>query len=79
MKYYGLDWIGTALGLASIYVLGRRRPVGFHLRILASLAWAGFALLADSAAALVANLAAVALSVQAMRAWKRAGPSAGTR
>ena len=74
MRYYGLDWIGTVLGLASIYVLGRRRPVGFHLRILASLAWAGFAFLAGSSAALVANLAAIALSVQAMRTWKRGAP-----
>lgn len=74
MRYYGLDWIGTVLGLASIYVLGRRKPIGFHLRILASLAWAAFALLAGSSAALVANLAAIALSVQAMRTWKRREP-----
>lgn len=70
MRYYGLDWLGTILGLASIYVLGRRRRCGFHLRILASAAWAAFAILAESGAALVANLAAILLSLQAMRAWK---------
>ena len=39
VQYYGLDWLGTILGLASIYYLGRQRRVGFILRILASLFW----------------------------------------
>ena len=42
MKYYGLDWIGTILGLVSIHYMGRKNKTGFILRIGASVFWVAF-------------------------------------
>ena len=47
MKYFGLDWIGTILGLASIHYLGRKNKTGFILRIVASAFWVAFGILVD--------------------------------
>jgi nicotinamide riboside transporter PnuC len=76
MKYYGLDWIGTVLGLMSIYYLGRKRKIGFILRIVASVFWVAFGIVAGTTAGIVANVAVILLSVSGLRQWKRedAGP-----
>jgi len=71
VRYYGFDWVGTVLGLASIYCLGRRQRVGFLLRILASGFWVAFGIVAGTPAAVVANAAAIVLSANALRAWAR--------
>ena len=56
MNYYGLDWIGTALGLMSIYYLGRKRKIGFVFRIAASVFWVAFGIVAGTAAGVIANV-----------------------
>ncbi|HLY10655.1 MAG TPA: hypothetical protein VKW04_15235 [Planctomycetota bacterium] len=66
VQYYGLDWMGTALGLASIYFTGRRDRAAFALRIAASLFWAAFGWVAHTPAAIVANLAAIALCARGL-------------
>jgi hypothetical protein len=71
VRYYGLDWAGTVLGLASMYCLGRHQRVGFLLRILASGFWVAFGVVAGTPAAIVANVAVIALSANAFRAWAR--------
>jgi hypothetical protein len=68
-KYYGLDWIGTVLGLASIYYLGRKRRAGFILRIAASVFWIAFGFVARTAAGVIANLAVILLSLHALKRW----------
>jgi hypothetical protein len=70
MNYYGLDWLGTALGLASIHYLGRRRQIGFVLRIGSALFWAAFAVLAGTVAGVIANLAVILLSLRGMKEWR---------
>ena len=72
MSYYGLDWLGTVAGLASIYFLGRRRPVGFVLRIISSVFWVAFGVVAGTVAGVIANLAVIFLSLNGLREWKRA-------
>ena len=72
MTYYGLDWLGTLFGLASIYCLGQRKHVGFVLRILASLFWVAFGIVAGTAAGVIANIAVIVLSIKGMQDWKRA-------
>ena len=72
MNYYGLDWLGTVVGLTSIYYLGQRRRVGFVLRIIASLFWVAFAVVAGTVAGVIANLAVILLSLNGMKEWKRA-------
>lgn len=71
MTYYGMDWLGTLLGLASIYYLGRRSQAGFILRIAASVFWIAFGFLAETPAGVIANIAAIVLSIRGLEAWRR--------
>jgi len=70
MKYYGLDWIGTILGLASIQYLGRKNKAGFILRIIASVFWVAFGIIAETPAGIVANVAVIILSFKGLNQWK---------
>jgi hypothetical protein len=70
MKYYGLDWMGTILGLASIHYLGRKNKAGFVLRIVASVFWVAFGILAETPAAIVANVAVILLSCKGLHQWR---------
>ena len=70
MKYYGLDWIGTILGLASIHYLARKNKTGFILRIVASAFWLAFGILAETPAGIVANVAVIILSYRGLHFWK---------
>lgn len=72
MTYYGFDWLGTLFGLASIHYLGQRKQVGFVLRILASLFWVAFGIVAGTAAGVIANIAVIVLSVKGIKDWRRA-------
>ena len=69
MNYYGLDWAGTALGLLSIYYLGRKRKIGFVLRIAASVFWVVFGILAGTVAGIVANVTVILLSLSGLKQW----------
>jgi len=71
VNYYGLDWLGTVAGLASIYYLGRRQRIGFALRIIASLFWVAFGVVAGTTAGVIANVAVIVLSVKGMKEWSR--------
>ena len=64
MQYYGLDWIGTVLGLASVYYMGRHEKAAFVLRIVASIFWAAFGLVAHTPAGVIANVAAILLCLR---------------
>ena len=70
MNYYGFDWIGTAFGLASIHYLGQRRRVGFVLRIVASIFWVLFGVVARTPAGVIANVVVILLSFKGHRAWR---------
>lgn len=70
MKYFGLDWIGTILGIASIHYLGQKNKVGFILRIIASAFWVAFGILAETPAGIVANVAVIILSFKGLNQWK---------
>ena len=56
MKYYGLDWIGTILGLASIHYLGRKSKTGFILRIVAPAFRVAFGVIAETRPELLRTL-----------------------
>jgi hypothetical protein len=64
MQYYGLDWMGTVLGLLSIYFMGRREKAAFVLRIAASVFWASFGVVAHTPAAILANVVAILLCLR---------------
>ena len=71
MQYYGTDWMGTVLGLASIYYLGQQRRMGFILRILASVFWVFFGVIAGTPAGVIANVAVILLSIKGVCEWTR--------
>lgn len=75
MRYYGLDWIGTVLGLASIHYLGRKKIAGFILRIAASVFWVAFGVVARTSAGVIANCAVIILSLYAVKQWKASDKS----
>jgi len=77
LQYYGLDWMGTLLGLASIYYIGRRDQTAFVLRIAASLFWGAFGVVAHTPAAIIENLAAILLCLRGLR--PRNGVASGIR
>jgi nicotinamide riboside transporter PnuC len=70
MKYYGLDWIGTILGLMSIYYLGRKKKIGFVFRIAASAFWLIFGDIAGTIAGIVANVVVILLSLSGLKQWR---------
>lgn len=67
LQYYGLDWIGTLLGLASIYFMGRHERTAFVLRIAASVFWAAFGVVARTPAGVLANVMAIVLCFWGIR------------
>lgn len=67
LQYYGLDWIGTLLGLASIYFMGRHERAAFVLRIAASVFWAAFGVVARTPAGVLANVMAIVLCFWGIR------------
>jgi hypothetical protein len=75
VRYYGLDWMGTILGLASIYWMGRRDRAAFILRIAASVFWASFGVVAQTPAAIIANVAAILLCFRGMSCSRKRGSS----
>jgi len=72
-QYYGLDWIGTILGLASIYYIGRRNTLALVLRIAASVFWTAFGVMARTPAGIVANVIAILLCLRGMEVWRLKG------
>jgi hypothetical protein len=70
MKYYGLDWIGTVLGLASIYYIGRQNRLALVLRIVASVFWVGFGVVAGTLPGVIANVAAILLCLKGVSTRK---------
>jgi hypothetical protein len=70
VKYYGLDWAGTALGLLSIYYLGKKRKIGFVLRIAASVFWVIFGVVVGTTAGVIANVAVILLAVSGLKQWR---------
>jgi Nicotinamide mononucleotide transporter len=71
MRYYGLNGIGTILGLASLYSLARKNKVGLVLRIAASICWVAFGVIAGTIPGVLANIAVIALSLHGMKRWNR--------
>ncbi len=70
-KYYGIDWIAMILNALSIYLLGKRLKLGFFLGVVANLAWIAFAVLADSAATVIACSIFVVLNARGWWNWTR--------
>lgn len=74
-QYYGLDWLSVLLGLIGTYMLGEHRKEGFLLIVMSVSCAASVAVMAETYAFLVANLAAIFLNIRGYIRWghKKAG------
>ena len=70
-KYYGIDWTAMVLNAVSIYLLGKKRKLGFFLGVLANIAWIVFAVLAHSVATVVACSIFVFLNARGWWSWTK--------
>ena len=74
-KYYCIDWTAMVLNALSIYLLGKRRKLGFSLGVLANIAWIVFAVLARSVATVVACSIFVCLNARGWWNWTKGQPA----
>jgi nicotinamide riboside transporter PnuC len=70
-NYYGIDWTAMVLNAAAIYLLGKKRKLGFVLGVVANIAWIAFAVLAHSVATVVACSIFVFLNARGWWNWTR--------
>jgi len=69
VRYYCIDWIALVLNAAAIYLLGKKRKVGWSLGVGANLAWIVFGIMAHSVATVFACSIFVALNVKGWWNW----------
>lgn len=69
MKYYGLDWLAFASGIAGMYLITKKHRAGFGLSALSSLS--GFAVAAISLqfGYVFYNILLITLMVKGYREW----------
>lgn len=73
-KYYCIDWTAMVLNALSIYLLGKRRKLGFFLGVIANIAWIVFAILARSVATVAACSIFVGLNARGWWNWTKEQP-----
>ena len=70
LRYFGADWTGFALTLASLYMLGNHRRSGFLLGAASSVAWLVFSVLAGSTATVIANCVFFGMNLRGWAKWR---------
>lgn len=68
-QYYGLDWLSVILGLMGTYLLGEHRKEGFLLIVMSVSCAASVAVMAETYAFLIANIAAIFLNIRGYIRW----------
>jgi hypothetical protein len=73
LRHFGVDWLAICLTAIALYRLGNGRRDGFLFGIASNLAWAVFAVLVLSAAALLANVLFLAMNLRGWMRWRSRG------
>jgi len=71
VRYYFIDWIALVLNALAIYLLGKKKKIGFSLGVVANIAWIIFGILAHSMATVVACTIFVVLNIKGWWNWTR--------
>jgi len=71
VRYYFIDWIALVLNALAIYLLGKKKKIGFSLGVVANIAWIIFGILAHSMATVVACTIFVILNIKGWWNWTR--------
>jgi nicotinamide riboside transporter PnuC len=69
VRYYFIDWIALVLNALAIYLLGKKKKIGFSLGVVANIAWIIFGILAHSMATVVACTIFVLLNIKGWWNW----------
>lgn len=70
-KYYGLDWLSFATGLAGMYLLTQKRKTGFLLSGVAYLSGIATAAIAQQFGFVFYNFALIFLMYRGYQEWKK--------
>lgn len=71
LAYYGVDWLGIGLTMASLHLLGSKRRSGFVLGVMASAVWGVFSVMAGSTPTLAANCIFLGMNARGFLKWTR--------
>jgi hypothetical protein len=68
--YYGLDWLGMALSLLGVYLLGNKNRNGFLSFILANILWVILGVFfMKSVGIVIGNLAFLGINIRGYARW----------
>lgn len=68
--YFGLDWIGMALSLYSVYLLGNKNKKGFIVYIIANIIWMALGIFfMSSVGLLIGNIAFLLINIRGYLQW----------
>ncbi len=76
LRYKGMDLAGFVLTFASLLMLGNKQRAGFLVGCVASVAWAGFSVQAESIPTLTANGVFLVMNLRGYLRWSKAGAGA---
>lgn len=71
LKFHGSDWVGMVFGLASTYLLAKKRRFGFVLGVIAGIGWVVFGIITGSIPSMVANTLFIAFNCHGFFKWKK--------
>ena len=72
-RYYGSDWVATALTMLAIYLLGNKRKEGFVIMIIGNLCWVALGLIVHSIAMVIANVVFIVMNLRGFMKWSSQG------
>jgi len=73
-RYWFLDWIGMALGLLALWMLGNRDRRGFVAFMISNAIWIGLGFWIGSLAMIVGNAVILVVNLRGWTRWTRESP-----
>lgn len=71
LEYHGVDWVATFFNVLALYLIGKKKKIGFVMGFLATIGWMVFGIIAESAATIMANIMFLALNVKGYLEWDK--------
>ena len=72
-RYFYLDWLGMALGMLGLWLLGNRDRRGFVAFMISNLIWIAIGFWISSLAMILGNAVILVVNARGWRRWTRAG------
>ena len=68
-RFYCLDWLGMSCQFLGMFLLARKKRIGFLVFATGNAAWIGYALITGSLAQIIANLIVGGLNLYGFYKW----------